>query len=841
MASSQKITYNPVSPISPETSPVSEPTFPSQVGQRDERLDSISLSARSDTPIVSPPSIPATYPPHSSSSNAMASDGARRVQMPDPNYDAERAARPHFSPNESSSTQPHPNRPHSTRNPSWDLLSGIKRFEHGYEEFDSRNASEAHLAFADGDMPNNKFSKFYHYLLNVSIVTRWFLFIVPVLGILWIPGILGITTFPDTRIWAVKLLWWSIWLSVVWGGWWGALAASRIFPSVLRSTIGVVAVATRRYVDWMEVLHRYVALFAWTLVNWVSFNPLIDRRQEGEVSDNSRRAVDVMGKLLFAFFVCSAVLLFEKFSIQWIAGKFHERSYAERIADQKFAVKALVTLYRNSRDILDRTDTLHDRATHAKNMSISPGRFFKKALKGVRIAATTTTTAFGNVASEIAGTSVLQPNSPQAMVQTALSSANKSRLLARRLFYSFAKKGSEYILLEDVLPYFPSREEAEKAFALFDQDGNGDATRDEVEMACMEFHREQLSIEHSMQDLDSAVGRLDNILMSVYVVVAALIIAVALETQLVALVTGAGTLILGLSWLIGGSLQEVLTSIIFLFIKHPFDVGDRINLEKGSYTVKEIRLLSTVFLDSNGTSVQAPNVVLNGMFIQNIRRSPQMSETFTFDVHYSTSFEALEKLRDKMLQFLKEERRDYHPVFDVNILDFPEQEKMKLSADIKYKSNFQQGALKAKRRNKWICALKSALAEVKIHGPKGDPDAEPSIARYTEVPWQLVKDEDQVRWKDQTQRPDSEIAPVGGWRLRDRNSVLMDPSNDIFGEGDELRMTSPRQRTPAGSAINVRTPGMGVSPGAVMPTPVAMPHPSSQSTPENIEMAAPRR
>lgn len=45
-----------------------------------------------------------------------------------------------------------------------------------------------------------------------------------------------------------------------------------------------------------------------------------------------------------------------------------------------------------------------------------------------------------------------------------------------------------------------------------------------------------------------------------------------------------------------------------------------------------------------------------------------MSETFTFDVHYSTSFEALEKLRDKMLQFLKEERRDYHPVFDVNII-----------------------------------------------------------------------------------------------------------------------------------------------------------------------------
>ena len=47
-----------------------------------------------------------------------------------------------------------------------------------------------------------------------------------------------------------------------------------------------------------------------------------------------------------------------------------------------------------------------------------------------------------------------------------------------------------------------------------------------------DFHREQLSIEHSMRDLDSAVGRLDNLLMSVYVVVAALIIAVTLVRAL---------------------------------------------------------------------------------------------------------------------------------------------------------------------------------------------------------------------------------------------------------------------------------------------------------------------
>lgn len=75
---------------------------------------------------------------------------------------------------------------------------------------------------------------------------------------------------------------------------------------------------------------------------------------------------------------------------------------SERIADQKFAVKALVTLYRHSSDVPGRTDTL-DSGLGARGLSANPKRIFKRLRDGVRLAATTTTTAFGNVASEIAG------------------------------------------------------------------------------------------------------------------------------------------------------------------------------------------------------------------------------------------------------------------------------------------------------------------------------------------------------------------------------------------------------------------------------------------------------
>ena len=100
----------------------------------------------------------------------------------------------------------------------------------------------------------------------------------------------------------------------------------------------------------------------------------------------------------------------------------------ERIEDQKTAIRVLTTLYRHSHDIPGRFDTLKD-GIQDKRMSVAPKKFLKRAFKGVKSAATTTTTALGTVASEIAGTSVLQPNSPQAKVQTALESANKSRLV----------------------------------------------------------------------------------------------------------------------------------------------------------------------------------------------------------------------------------------------------------------------------------------------------------------------------------------------------------------------------------------------------------------------------
>lgn len=158
-------------------------------------------------------------------------------------YDAERT--------QNISGMPYSHKSDNNRTSSWDLLAGIKKIEHSYEEFDSRNASQAHLAYADGDIPKNKVCHKLGFILIYSqarIVYKavqlslecihcdamdslhcprpgnsldsWYSFSYHISRRLcwssfpW--AILPIS--PPLQVWGVRLLWWSIWLSVCWGG-----------------------------------------------------------------------------------------------------------------------------------------------------------------------------------------------------------------------------------------------------------------------------------------------------------------------------------------------------------------------------------------------------------------------------------------------------------------------------------------------------------------------------------------------------------------------------------------------------------------------------------------------
>ena len=91
-----------------------------------------------------------------------------------------------------------------------------------------------------------------------------------------------------------------------------------------------------------------------------------------------------------------------------------------------------------------------------------------------------------------------------------------------------------------------------------------------------------------------------------------------------------------------------------------------------------------------------------------------------------------------MMEFLETERRDFLPKIDILVKDFPGQSRLSLSADICYRSNWQNGALKVRRRNAWICQLKNCMGSLEIFGPDdvGNPTPPPvDPISYTIVPY----------------------------------------------------------------------------------------------------------
>lgn len=136
---------------------------------RSPDLDSI----HSNSPLQTPAERP-TYPPlpsHSFSTD----DGRRSSRQVRIQSEAELNRARGYYDAERAQTMPMPDghNAHSyhnagSRSGSWDMLGGIRKLEHSYEEFNPSNASEPHLAFADGDVPSNRVRNAVHNSKNVA-------------------------------------------------------------------------------------------------------------------------------------------------------------------------------------------------------------------------------------------------------------------------------------------------------------------------------------------------------------------------------------------------------------------------------------------------------------------------------------------------------------------------------------------------------------------------------------------------------------------------------------------------------------------------------------------------
>jgi small-conductance mechanosensitive channel len=504
----------------------------------------------------------------------------------------------------------------------------------------------------------------------------------------------------------------------------------------------------KKWRDMGKQLEVPVTIFFWWLGIEISFLPTMTNHHT-----NGNRATKewerTLNKILISLFVGATLNFVEKIIIQLIAISFHLRTYADRIDINKFQIGSLTKLYTFSKQkiVMDDSD-FEEEAGMSKSGSgaRTPMAYVDKAQKATKEAFSKVGDVAGAVAGDFTGKAIAKSSHPHQVVLTLLHTTGGSQVLARRLYRTFVRDGFETVFSGDLKSAFDNEDEAEAAFSMFDKDLNGDISMEELEAVCVEIGRERKSITASLKDLDSVVSKLDDVFVFVVVVITLLVLLSLLSTSAAGVLTSAGSTILALSWLFAATAQEFLQSVIFVFVKHPFDVGDRVSiygntgstLKGDDYFVKEIALLYTEFKKLEGHVVQAPNSYLNTLFILNMRRSGGLAEAVPVTVKFGTTLQQIDDLRQQLLEFVKAEKREYQGNILTELRDITDAYSITLNVVFFYKSNWQNELLRLQRRNKFICAMMVAMQDLGIEGPRmrhpGQKEESPLYLSYHGTP-----------------------------------------------------------------------------------------------------------
>lgn len=575
--------------------------------------------------------------------------------------------------------------------------------------------------------PTSGFARAFKRVHDSSFLVRYFMYIVPLVLILLIPLLLGGLVFKEATVGGVRLLWFCVWLEVVWLTLWGGRIVAKSLPWPVGLVSSIFTNNSKKWRDMCKQLEIPATLFFWLLAVLISFLPImVHHHLEG--GTKTHRWEVSMNKVIISIFTGAALNFFEKIIIQLIAISFHLRTYADRIDINKFQIDSLTKLYQYSKDKIAMEDSDFEERTPTGPGSgtRTPMQYLNEVQKKTHSVFGKVGDVAGKVAGDFTGKAITKSTHPRQLVLTLLSSPPQSQVLARRLYRTFVQEDADTVSSEDLKHAFDNDEEAESAFAMFDKDLNGDISMAELEAVCVDIGKERKSITASLKDLDSVVAKLDAVLLFFVMVATVLVFLSLISTSTAGVLTSAGSAVLALSWLFSTTAQEFLASCIFVLVKHPFDVGDRVtiygntgaDMKGDDYLVKKISLLYTEFKKLEGHIVQAPNSYLNTLFILNMRRSGGLAEAVKLTVKFGTTLDQIDELRTQLLEYVKAEKREYQPNILTEIRDIVEAYSVNLNVVFFYKSNWQNELLRLQRRNKFICAMMVSMQEIGIEGPR---------------------------------------------------------------------------------------------------------------------------
>ncbi|GAB4834814.1 hypothetical protein Ancab_033082 [Ancistrocladus abbreviatus] len=260
---------------------------------------------------------------------------------------------------------------------------------------------------------------------------------------------------------------------------------------------------------------------------------------------------------------------------------------------------------------------------------------------------------------------------------------------------------------EEDLARFLKRVEIHTIFPLFEGAlETGKISKSSFRNWVVRAYFERKSLAHSLNDTKTAVQQLHKLasaVVFVIIVVVFLLVMGVATTKVIAVVL---TQLVLLGFMFQNMCKTIFESIIFVFVMHPFDIGDRCVIDGVQMIVEEMNILTTVFLRYDMEKIYYPNAVLLTKPISNFYRSPEMCDSVDFTIAASTPTETIIAFKIAIQSYIESKPKHWNPKHAVIVKAIEDPHKMKMCLAVLHTINHQNYGERNNRLSDLILELK---------------------------------------------------------------------------------------------------------------------------------------
>lgn len=434
-----------------------------------------------------------------------------------------------------------------------------------------------------------------------------------------------------------------------------------------------------------------LVLLAWTCM----FNAQVPKKN---------KVVKKVFQLLVAILLGATIWLVKIILVKTLASSFHVRTYFDRMKESVFHHYILDTL---SGIPMDKTQTEEDKPLKgSKSMPVNWKEARKQSrskkygtrkvdmekLKKLSMESSTSAWSAKRLMKYIrsSGLSTISKTVDEfGKAESEITSEWEARTTAKRIFKNVAKHGARYIAEED-LARFLKRDEIHAILPLFEGAlETGRITKSSFRNWVVRAYFERKALAHSLNDTKTAVQQLHKLASAIVSVIIFVMVLLVTELATPKVVAVFITQLLVLSFVFHNTCKTIFECIIFVFVMHPFDIGDRCKIDGIHMIVEEMNILTTVFLRYDNEKIYYPNSVLLSKPISNFYRSPEMCDAIDFTMDISTPIETINAFKKTLQSYIDSKPNHWNSTHSIIVKDIVDLNKMKMALCVTHTINHQ--------------------------------------------------------------------------------------------------------------------------------------------------------